>query len=64
MKGLDFKTTQSIYFRNSARKQTGETNAARLRNPIMQHILIQLTLTSNRNTLNYIKRLVTTILQP
>jgi hypothetical protein len=33
MKGLDFKTTQSIYFRNSARKQTGETNAARLGNP-------------------------------
>lgn len=33
MKGLDFKTTQSIYFRNSARKQTGETNAARFGNP-------------------------------
>ncbi|NRS88045.1 TonB-linked SusC/RagA family outer membrane protein [Flavobacterium sp. 7E] len=32
-KGLDFKTTQSVYVRNSARKQTGETNAARFGNP-------------------------------
>lgn len=32
-KGLDFKTTQSVYVRSSARKQTGETNAARFGNP-------------------------------
>jgi hypothetical protein len=51
MKGLDFKTTQSIL--EIARKQTGETNAARWGIQIMQHILILIDFTEN--TLNYNK---------